>query len=128
MTLKKKKLSPSIEDYLESIYMLDSDGEGLRSIDVATHLEVSKPSVNKALRYLVESGLAVQEKYSLIYLTEIGKEKAKEVAFRHETIKEFLIKILRVEPEQAEVEACNIEHFLSTETVEKIRTLTEERL
>ncbi|MDR3348066.1 MAG: metal-dependent transcriptional regulator [Acidaminococcales bacterium] len=118
---KKHTLSPSIEDYLEAIHMLDADQKGVRSIDVATHLSVSKPSVNKALHNLINAGLAKQEKYSLIYLTKTGREKAREVMNRHETIKEFLINILKVAESTAENEACMIEHAMSNETVSKMR-------
>jgi DtxR family Mn-dependent transcriptional regulator len=122
---KKHSLSPSIEDYLEAIYMLDADQKGVRSIDVAAQLSVSKPSVNKALHNLTNAGLAKQEKYSLIYLTKTGREKAREVMNRHETIKEFLINILKVAEPTAENEACMIEHAMSNETVSKMRGFLE---
>jgi DtxR family Mn-dependent transcriptional regulator len=126
MTVNKKhSLSPSIEDYLEAIYLLDADQKGVRSIDVAAHLAVSKPSVNKALHNLTNAGLAKQEKYSLIYLTKIGREKAREVMNRHETIKEFLVNILKVAEPTAENEACMIEHAMSNETVSKMRGFLE---
>ena len=118
---RKNALTPSIENYLETIYMLSLEQKGVRSIDVATQLMVSKPSVNKALRNLINAGFATQEKYSLIYLTEIGLQKAKEVMTRHETIKEFLLNILKVSENIAETEACMMEHAMSNETVEKMR-------
>lgn len=121
MLQKKQPLTPSIEDYLETIYVLDKDKIGVRSIDVAMTLDVSKPSVNKALRNLVSAGLAEQEKYSLIHLTDIGREKAKEIITRHETIKEFLLNVLQVPENIAENEACMIEHSMSNETVTKMR-------
>ncbi len=121
MNQQKHGLTPAIEDYLEAIYLLDTEQKGVRSIDVATHLLVSKPSVNKALRSLSASNLATQEKYSLIHLTEDGREKAREIINRHRTIKEFLLNILKVSEQTAEKEACLIEHAMSNETVSKMR-------
>jgi DtxR family Mn-dependent transcriptional regulator len=125
MNNKKHSLSPSIEDYLEAIYFLDTEQKGVRSIDVAARLAVSKPSVNKALRYLVDKGLVKQEKYSLIYLTASGRETAKEVLTRHQTIKEFLMNILKVAESTAEQEACMVEHAMSNETVSRMRAFLE---
>jgi DtxR family Mn-dependent transcriptional regulator len=124
---KNRPLSPSVEDYLEAIYMLDADQKGARSIDVAAQLAVSKPSVNKALHNMINAGLVKQEKYSLIYLTKTGREKAREVMTRHKTIKEFLVNILKVADDTAENEACMIEHAMSNETVSKMRIFLESK-
>ncbi len=121
MIIQKHGLTPAIEDYLEAIYLLDTEQKGVRSIDVATNLSVSKPSVNKAIHNLCLSGLATQAKYSLIHLTDKGREKAREVINRHCTIKEFLLNVLRVSEQTAEQEACLIEHAMSNETVSKMR-------
>lgn len=125
--INKKKLTPSIEDYLETIYLLDKEKKGVRSIDVALHLMVSKPSVNKAVNNLIEAKLARQEKYAPIFLTELGQKKAKEVLNRHMTIKEFLINVLKVSEKIAEHEACCIEHSMSNDTVAKMRTFLEKQ-
>ena len=124
---RKNALTPSIENYLETIYMLGLEQQGVRSIDVALQLMVSKPSVNKALRNLINAGFATQEKYSLIYLTDLGREKAKEIMTRHETIKEFLVNVLHVSENVAEEEACMMEHGMSNETVEKMRKFLDSR-
>lgn len=124
---KTNSLTPSIEDYLETIYILEQKQAGVRSIDVAAQLMVSKPSVNKALRYLISTGLAEQEKYSLIYLTPEGRTKAKEVMNRHETLKEFLFDLLGVPEERAEEEACRMEHVMSNDTVRLVRNFLNEQ-
>ncbi len=120
MTDKKTKLSPSTEDYLEAIYLLEKKQKGVRLTDVAQMLSVSKPSVNKALELMMQSSLVEKEKYSLIYLTPKGNKKAQEIIFRHQTIKEFLTTILEVSEKIAENEACMIEHAMSNQTVLKM--------
>ncbi len=114
------KLTPSIEDYLEAIYVLDQDARGVRSVDVADKLRVAKPSVNRALKSLVEGGLIEQERYSVIYLTEQGKEQAKKILHRHTVIKRFLTEVLGLSDERAEDEACKIEHVVCENTVERL--------
>lgn len=117
---RNERLTPSIEDYLEAIYVLDKKERGVRSIDVAEHLHVAKPSVNRALKSLVESGMIEQERYSLIYLTDDGRKMAKEIYHRHRTIKEFLMNVLLLDEHQAEDEACKIEHVVSDLTIERL--------
>jgi len=115
-------LGESLEDYLECIVMLsENEPTGrVRSVDIARHLNVSKPSVNKAMNILKEKGFIRQEAYSGIELTNAGKEMAKMILNRHNTIRTFLEEVLGVSSENAEHDACKIEHIISEETFEKI--------
>ena len=117
---EQDKLTPSIEDYLEAIYVLNQDARGVRSVDVADKLRVAKPSVNRALKSLVEGGLIEQERYSVIYLTEQGKEQAKKILRRHTVIKRFLTDVLGLSDERADDEACKIEHVVCENTVDRL--------
>lgn len=112
-------LGESLEDYLETIVILSENGK-VRSIDVAKRMEVSKPSVNKAMNVLKDKGLIEQEAYGDIRLTPSGKEMADMVFNRHKTIRSFLENILFVSKENAEKDACKIEHIISEETFQKI--------
>ncbi len=116
-------LTPSTEDYLEAIFVLEKKDGGARSIDVAHHLGVAKPSVNRALKNLLENGYIRQEKYALIYLTDEGRQIAEQIFFRHSTVKRFLTDFLFLDSEQAENEACKIEHVVSEVTVDRLRKL-----
>jgi DtxR family transcriptional regulator, Mn-dependent transcriptional regulator len=118
--IEHDKLTPSIEDYLEAIYVLDRDARGVRSVDVADKLRVAKPSVNRALKSLVEGGLIEQERYSVIYLTDQGKEQAKKILHRHTVIKRFLTDVLGLSDERADDEACKIEHVVCENTVDRL--------
>lgn len=118
--MSKGKLTPSTEDYLETIYVLDRAEKGVRSVDVADKLKVAKPSVNRALKNLVDEGLIQQERYSVIYLTEQGKQQAKKILHRHTIIKSFLMNILGLDDERADEEACKIEHVMSEDTVDRL--------
>lgn len=116
--------SPSIEDYLETIYELGPN-TGVRLVDVSGKMSVTKPSVNRAVSVLVKSGLVTQEKYGLIYLTKEGIKKASEIRGRHEILSRFLQDILKVPGQTAEEEACKIEHVLSQETADKLLKFME---
>lgn len=110
-------LGESLEDYLEAIVILSKEGK-VRSIDIAKMLDVSKPSVNKAMNVLKEKGFITQESYGDIKLTKAGKEMADQVFDRHQKIRSFLIS-LGISVATAEKDACKIEHIISEETFEK---------
>ncbi len=128
MTAKNKptqKLSASLEDYLEAIYNLQADGEQARSKDIAENLDVSRASVTGALRLLKQKQLVNYQPYDAVTLTNAGKDAAAEVARRHNVLKYFLIKILGVQPEAAQIAACKTEHTLGAETFAKLLAFTE---
>ena len=114
-------LSMASEDYLESIYrIMDAQGAfetGIRSVDVAEQLEVSKASVNKAISTLKEHGMVEQTRYGRVTLTDEGREYAKDVWHRHRTLRLFLTEELGVDAETADDEACLMEHALSADTM-----------
>lgn len=114
-----KKISTSSENYLEVIYELSDEGKGVRSVDVAKQMQVSKASVNKAVGVLRDAGMADQQLYGTITLTEQGYQRAKEVARRHWTIKRFLMKVLEVDEETANNDACGMEHVISDVTMRR---------
>lgn len=115
-----EKNSESIEMYLETIYLLEEKGK-IRSVDIAHSLNVSKPSVNKAVNLLKEKGYITQEFYGDIHLTESGRKKAGQVYERHQLITDFLVNVLNVSLKSAENDACKMEHILSEETIQKMR-------
>lgn len=118
-------MTQSLEDYLETIYLLIKDTGSACVRDVAKSLGVKMPSVVKALHELKSLELVNQEPYSSIELTKKGERLAKSVLSRHELLKNFLIR-LGVNPETADEDACRMEHILSAETLDKIRTYTKE--
>ncbi|MBP5697896.1 MAG: metal-dependent transcriptional regulator [Treponema sp.] len=98
------------EDYLEAILCLKEENGAARSVDVARKLNVSKPSVSRAMSILEEKGYVYVSKIGSLELTEQGKELAVEIYDRHVLLTKFLQKITGVGEEQAEANACKIEH------------------
>ena len=101
------------EDYLESMLMMKLKHGYIRSIDVAEHLGVTKPSVTYATRRLKESGHITMDKDGLITLTETGMAVAAKMLDRHKTLTAFLI-ALGVDARTAEEDACKIATASST--------------
>ena len=119
-------LTEANEDYIEAIVMLNGGTDApVRSVDLARHMGVSKPSINKAVSLLKEAGLVTQEPYGDIYLTAEGLAYGLSVLERHETLISFLVDVLGVEPETAEEEACRIEHTISEDTFKRWCSFTE---
>ena len=123
----QEKMSQSLEDYLETIYRLSQSLEEVRITDIAGDLELSKPSVNRAVGALKEQGYVEHEHYGKISLTKEGEEMGKKVYKRHLLLKSFLMNQLGVDRETAEADACRMEHVMSEKTVrhliEYIRSL-----
>lgn len=117
-------MTQSLEDYLEAIFVLIDDGRPAQVRDVARMLSVKMPSVVKALHELKNLELVTQKPYAPIELTAKGRRLAAMVRSRHTLLREFLVK-LGVSRKVADRDACLMEHILSAETLDKIRTYTE---
>ena len=109
------KIQQSAEDYLETMLMLQEEHGYIRSIDIARHLGVTKPSVSYAVKRLKESGYINMEPNGPITLAPAGLRIARRIYERHKALTAFLEK-LGVSEEQAEEDACKIEHVISHET------------
>lgn len=99
------------EDYLETILILHKRTGFVRSIDVANELGYSKPSISRAVGILKSYGYIEVKPGGQIILTESGKEKAESVYGRHLLLRKFLTETLGVSEENAEEDACRIEHI-----------------
>lgn len=115
------KIQQSAENYLETIYMLRKSKGSCRSIDIANELGFSKPSVSVAMKNLRENGFIDVSGDGDITLLEPGKKIAEELFARHTLITECLIAI-GVSEETASEDACKIEHVISQESFEAIRS------
>lgn len=109
------------EDYLKTIYMLKERKGVVRVKDIAEELGVRAPSVVNFLEELASEGLIIYEKRERIDLTDKGLKIARDVRERHEAIKNFLKLLLNIGDEEAEADACYIEHGVGDETLERIR-------
>lgn len=115
-----KKITYAQGNYLKVIYFLSSKNNEVRITDIAMHMGISKPSVNRAVTGLKKNGFVEHEYYGNIILTPSGKATAKELQNRHYIIKRFLSDSLGISETTAEEDACQIEHIISNETVKSL--------
>lgn len=123
MKEKIVRYSESLEDYLEMIHMLG--GLNVRSVDLATRMNVTKASVNRAVNTLMEKNLLEKAPYGEINLTPTGKATAEAVLRKHLVLRKFLTEILGVPETIANEEACGIEHNISEDTLNRWEKLVE---
>ncbi len=116
----KKKLSASLEDYLEAIYNLSREPKVARSRDIAQNLGVSRASVTGALKLLSDKGLVNYKPYGYITLTDKGAKEAQLVVNRHNIIKSFFVNVLGVEQQIAAQAACRAEHVLGPVVISRL--------
>ena len=114
------KLHASGEDYLEAILVLHKKMGTVRSVDVARHMEVSKPSVCHAVATLRKGGFLLMDGDHFLHLTDLGREVAEATYEKHRFFTDRLIEA-GVDPETAERDACRIEHVISEETFERLK-------
>lgn len=114
------KRNESVEDYLESILVLREEKGMVRSIDIARHLDYSKPSISRAMALLREKQYIVMDQEGWITLTPQGEEIARRIYDRHRLLTIWLT-ALGVSPDTAAQDACRIEHDISEETFGKLK-------
>ena len=114
------KIRESAENYLETIFVLTRRKGAVRSIDIATELEYSKPSVSIAMKNLREHGYIDMSEDGYITLTEMGMSIASRMYERHILVTGWLVS-LGVDEQTAEQDACKIEHVLSDATFAAIK-------
>lgn len=100
------------EMYLESIYVLCKSKSGVRSVDVAEHMNYSKPSVSRGVGLLKKAGYITVDRSGYISLTETGEIFAKKIFERHTVLTEVLMS-LGVDEKTASEDACRMEHIIS---------------
>lgn len=125
MKKRLNSLGESLEDYAEAILELEKLNGVARVTDLAEKLSVSKPSVSEALNILKEKEIIIYSPYKPIRLTQKGKVLAKKIKQRHDILRDFLIKILNIDPKRAEMQACRMEHILEKDVVDGLCKLAK---
>lgn len=113
-------LTPSLEDYLETIYLLHKGSQKVRVRDISKQRKVRAASVTPALKRLSDLGYLHYEQRELIQLTEAGKVAARRVYARHVLLYQFFHNVLGMDKHAAQHEACGLEHALSDEATDKL--------
>ena len=120
------KIHASGEDYLEAVLILQKKQGMVRSIDLARHMGFSKPSISHAVGVLKNGGFLTVDEDGYFHLTEDGRKVAEKIYERHQFFTEQLVAV-GVDRETAERDACRIEHVISEEAFEKLKTSVEKK-
>jgi len=119
-------MGESLEMYLETIYVLKSQREKIKAIDIVNYMNLSKPSVSAGLKKLEQNFLITRDLKQYISLTQKGEEVAKAMYEKCQTIIKFL-EIIGVDNTTAKKDACKIEHILSQTSLECISAVVNNR-
>ncbi|MCD7742052.1 MAG: metal-dependent transcriptional regulator [Ruminococcus sp.] len=115
-----KKIYESGENYLETILILQNRGVDVRSIDIVHEMDLSKPSVSRAMSILKEGGFINIDDGGYITFTDEGRNVAETIYERHRVLTDWLVDI-GVDEKTAAQDACRIEHAISAESFSKLK-------
>lgn len=121
----KKKISASLEDYLEAIYLIIEEKQAVKAVEVARFLNVGRSSVTEALKSLANKGLVNYGRYDVLTLTKDGEKIAKKVIKKHKILYNFFKNVLNLNEEEANQNACQIEHIISEDAFNKFTKYIE---
>lgn len=118
-----RKMSPSLEQYIEAIAELLTQDKVCSVSDIADQVQVSRPAVSRAVRELSEKDLVSHKAYGYVDLTEKGHRIADMLTKRHEALYSFLKDVLQYDDDWADEEACRLEHQVDDDFVKRLNAL-----
>lgn len=121
MISTKKK---TIEEYIEVIYVLQKKDGRAHTVRIASEMEIKPPSVTEILHKLQGEGYIIYQTHRGAVLTPSGEKIAKKLMKKHKVIADFL-EIIGIKSELAEIDACQIEHHVSKETMNRLEKFVE---
>lgn len=124
-TARSRKLTASLEDYLEAVLMLVRQKRVARVRDIAKRVGVGMPSVTTALKGLARRKLVNHDPYEAVTLTDRGREVAEEISGRHFTLRRFLTDVLGLDSESADANACRMEHAIDDALLVRLTRFAE---
>ncbi len=114
---KRAQLTPVLENYLEVIFRLEARDGAARASTIAEMAQVSRSTVTGALKTLKGLELVEYSPYSLIYLTEEGRDIGRKIAHCHFVFQAFLEKVLLLDTETSDTTACALEHVVPEQVI-----------
>jgi len=119
------KITASLEDYLEAIYEIIEEKQGVKAVEISKRLNVKRSSVTEALKNLADKNLINYGRYDVISMTPMGIKVAKKIIEKHKALYDFFTKILGLSHEEASETACKIEHVISENVLQRFTALVE---
>lgn len=116
--------TPSMEDYIEQIYLLIEEKGYARVSDIAENLSVHPSSVTKMVQKLDQEKYLIYEKYRGLVLTANGRKIGQRLVYRHELLEQML-RLIGVKEENIYQDVEGIEHHLSWDSIDRVGDLVE---
>ena len=120
-----RNTSPSMEQYIETIGELLEHEKVCSVSEIADRAGVSRPAASRAIRDLSEKGLVEHRAYGYVDLTHEGQALAERLEARHEALRAFLERVLLLDEEAADREACRLEHHFDDGITNRIAAITD---
>ena len=120
-------LTSSMEDYLETVLVLQQEKGYVRCVDISNHMSVTKPSVSRAVKELSKKNYLVKKDDGTLSLTETGKRIALQIYEKHRFFTRQLIEA-GVPPDIAAQDACKLEHVISEVTFSKLTAAVKQNV
>lgn len=124
-TFEGNDITHSAAHHLMAVLELKEQHGYARVIDVARHLHITSGSASTNLKSLKNKNLIIEDENRFLHLSEEGENLAKLVIRRKKVLLDFLTDVLKVTPEQAEIDACKTEHLISIETTKKLEKFVQ---
>lgn len=122
---EENNITHSAAHHLLAILELREKRGYARVTDVARELNITTGSASINLKSLKAKNLIIEDDNKFLALSEEGEAVAKAVLMRKKLLYNFLANILKVKPEQAEIDSCKTEHLISAETAKKLQEFLE---
>ena len=119
------EISASQEDYLEAIYEIIMEKNGVKAVEISRRLGVGRSSVTEALKALADKKLVNYARYEVISLTKEGESLAKEISQKHHVLTDFFSEVLGLSPDDAQENACRVEHVISKDAAQRFEKLMD---
>lgn len=119
-------LSQAVEDYLKTIYTLESEGDKATTTKIADALEVSSASATNMVKRLSKMGLVDYQSYKGASLTKSGRKIALEIIRHHRLLELYLLEVMGYSWDEVHDEAEKLEHHISEQFEDKIAKLLDD--
>lgn len=114
------ELTGPVEDYLKTIYELETRHGAASTNEIAAALRIAAPSVSGMIRRLSSQGLITHEPYKGVQLTREGRRAALRTIRRHRVIEAYLTQALGYPWDCVHDEAERLEHAASDELIDRM--------
>ena len=106
--------------HLMAMHELLNQNGYVRGVDIAKYLKISRSSVSITIHKLIKKGYINEDQNKFYHFTNKGKALINDVLSKRRIIKLFFEKVLNLDPDKAEAEACKIEHLLEEATGQRL--------